>query len=344
MRSCARNMPERVLIVVILLVIGASTDAPDTEIAEDGHVDMTARILSTHTFDTIKQLELGTGQYLEVVVTQSGTDIAIRLQGPEGRSLEFDSPTGVLGTERGSVVTDVAGHWSVALATRGGAPAGYLVEGVTVRPASDTDRRAALADQLTSRGNVLFSRGEHAEAVALHVRALALREASVGSNHPWTAASLRDIALQHAAQGDLDRAKDLLDRSIQIYEKNLGADHPDIAASLEALATVLFLKGDSNGGAALLSRIVDIKGRYLGEKHPDYQLSLGHLARLTRLPERKTAVNNVHDVFTNNCQMLSRGKLFSVAASTQLKQELIDNYTAAIAGECLKAGAPSDCQ
>jgi hypothetical protein len=59
---------------------------------------------------------------------------------------------------------------------------------------------------------------------------------------------------------------------------------------------------------------------------------------------RKTAVNNLYDVFKSNCQMLSGGKLYSMAASTQLKQELSENYSAAISGECLRAGAPSDCQ
>lgn len=59
--------------------------------------------------------------------------------------------------------------------------------------------------------------------------------------------------------------------------------------------------------------------------------------------DRKAAIDLLHDVFKNNCEVLGRGTLLSGAASQQLKEEVEGNYADARAGECSRAGLPATC-
>jgi len=69
-------------------------------------------------------------------------------------------------------------------------------------------------------------------------RALAINEARLGGNHPYTAWGLNNLALVLRDQGDLDAARTLFEHALAIREARLGADHPDTVASREDLAAV----------------------------------------------------------------------------------------------------------
>jgi hypothetical protein len=60
--------------------------------------------------------------------------------------------------------------------------------------------------------------------------------------------------------------------------------------------------------------------------------------------DRKAAVDLLHGVFKNNCEILGRGALLGSTASEQLKEEIEGNYADARAGECARAsGSPATC-
>ena len=67
------------------------------------------------------------------------------------------------------------------------------------------------------------------------LRALTIKEKSLGSDHPDTATSLNNLALLYDSQGLYAKAEPLLLRSLTITEKSLGSDHPDTATSLNNL-------------------------------------------------------------------------------------------------------------
>jgi len=71
-----------------------------------------------------------------------------------------------------------------------------------------------------------FERGAYAMAEPLHLRALAIREKSLGPNHASTATSLNNLALLYNNQGAYVKAERLYLRALAIIEKALGADHP----------------------------------------------------------------------------------------------------------------------
>ena len=85
----------------------------------------------------------------------------------------------------------------------------------------------------------LQGRARYADAQRLFERALAIREARLGSDHPETATSLHNLARVLHDQGDLDAARTLNRRALHIYETRLGPDHPDSVRSREQLAVVV---------------------------------------------------------------------------------------------------------
>jgi tetratricopeptide (TPR) repeat protein len=84
----------------------------------------------------------------------------------------------------------------------------------------------------------LHGRARYAEARRLLERALAIREAHLGSDHPDTAHSLNNLAGVLRAQGDLAGACLLFERALSIREAHLGLDHPETVPSRRNLAAV----------------------------------------------------------------------------------------------------------
>jgi tetratricopeptide (TPR) repeat protein len=137
---------------------------------------------------------------------------------------------------------------------------------------------AVAAGLLNNAGMYLWQRAEDQQARTLHERALSIREAHLGADHPDTAWSLDNLALVLAAQGDLQGARTLHERALAIREARLGADHPDTANSLHNLATVLRDQGDLQAARTLQERALAIFEARRGADHPDTAHNLDNLA------------------------------------------------------------------
>ncbi len=118
-------------------------------------------------------------------------------------------------------------------------------------PAAGQDEDpAALNDQVVD----LYQQGRFQEAITLAERALRLREATLGPEHPATAASLNNLALLYGRMGDYSRAERLFQRALAIREKVLGSEHPDTTTSLNNLAFVQIDLGHPKEALALARR------------------------------------------------------------------------------------------
>jgi tetratricopeptide (TPR) repeat protein len=140
----------------------------------------------------------------------------------------------------------------------------------------------ATAGLLHQAGRYLWGRAEYTQAKALHQRALSIREAEFGADHPDTAHSLDNLANVLYSQGDLDDARTLYERALAIRETRLGAHHPDTAHTLNNLANVLNDQGDRDGARSLFERALAIRETRLGADHPDTAQSLTNLASVLR--------------------------------------------------------------
>ena len=135
---------------------------------------------------------------------------------------------------------------------------------------------------LNEAGSYLLRRADYAQARALFERALSIREARLGEDHPETATSLNDLAHVLREQGELDRARPLIKRALAIVEVRYGADHPETANSFTNLALLLHAQGDLGGALALHQRALAIREARYGADHPETAWSLTDLADVLR--------------------------------------------------------------
>jgi tetratricopeptide (TPR) repeat protein len=128
----------------------------------------------------------------------------------------------------------------------------------------------------------LRDRGEYEAAESLHSRALAIREKSLGPDHPDVARNLNNLALVYWDRGRYADAEPLYMRALAIWENTLGADHPNVAQSLNNLAIMYRDQGRYAEVEALHTRSLAIFEKALGPDDPNVALSLDNLGVVYR--------------------------------------------------------------
>ena len=137
-----------------------------------------------------------------------------------------------------------------------------------------------MASTLIGLANVDQTEGKYTEAEALYQRALAIKEAKLGKDHPDVAAILNNLANVYLRQGKYAEAEPLYQRALAIKEAKLDKDHPDVAFSLIGLATVYQTQGRYADAEALYQRALAIFEAKLGKDHPDVASTLIGLANV----------------------------------------------------------------
>ena len=130
--------------------------------------------------------------------------------------------------------------------------------------------------------------GRYAEAELFYKRALDIREAKLGKDHPDTAYSLNDLALLYSEQGRYAEAEPFYKRSLEIHEKVLGKDHSHTAAPLNNLALLYVAQGRYAEAEPLYKQTLEIKEAKFGKDHPSTARSLNNLAWLYVVQSRYT--------------------------------------------------------
>ncbi|KFY96798.1 hypothetical protein V500_02302, partial [Pseudogymnoascus sp. VKM F-4518 (FW-2643)] len=94
-------------------------------------------------------------------------------------------------------------------------------------------------DGVSSTATGLRLQGKHAEAEAMHLQTLKLRETMLGKDHPDTLASMNNLAIALDKQGKRAEAEAMHLQTLKLRETMLGKDHPDTLASMNNLAIAL---------------------------------------------------------------------------------------------------------
>ncbi|SEP42902.1 tetratricopeptide repeat protein [Nitrosovibrio sp. Nv6] len=133
---------------------------------------------------------------------------------------------------------------------------------------------------LNAAGLIAHTMGHYARAEPLFHQALAIREKTLGPDHPDVASSLHNLAELYRAQGQYEKAEPLFQRALAAREKAFGHDHPHVATSLNNLAALYRVKGDYEKAETLLCQALAIRKKALGPNHPHVATSLNNLALL----------------------------------------------------------------
>lgn len=124
----------------------------------------------------------------------------------------------------------------------------------------------------------LYRARMYADAIPLAERLLAIREKSLGPDHPDIAWSLNNLALLYKSLGRYTDAEPLYKRASVIYENALGPVHPYVAAALNNLASLYDVQNLYADAEPLYKRSLAIYEKALGPAHRNVATALNNLA------------------------------------------------------------------
>lgn len=135
---------------------------------------------------------------------------------------------------------------------------------------------------LNQTGLYLFERAQYADAERMFESSLAIREKSLGLDHPDSAPCLNNLAALYRDQRRYAEAEALHQRALAIWEKALGPENSSVATSLNNLA-LLYIDQRRNAEAEpLLKRALAIDEKVLGESDPSLAIDLHNLGNVYR--------------------------------------------------------------
>ena len=116
------------------------------------------------------------------------------------------------------------------------------------------------------------------EAQARYERALELRRAVLGPDHPIIGELFVDLGAVELLRGTMEDARRSFEQALPILEDALGSEHPAVARPLNNLANILLEAGDHAQAKALYERVLVIESASLPADHPELAATLDNLA------------------------------------------------------------------
>lgn len=150
-------------------------------------------------------------------------------------------------------------------------------------------------------GGLAHARGDHATGEPLARRSVELREATLGREHPTTAA---DRAAWGALLEGLDRlteAEQAYREALAVFEATLGPGSLEAASALTALGGVLHQRAHLDDAERAYRRALEIRQSLLSATHFDLAMTLNNLGMLLvergALDEARGLLARAHDAF-----------------------------------------------
>lgn len=141
----------------------------------------------------------------------------------------------------------------------------------------DTEAEATLLHNL---GGLCHARGDFAGGEPPARRAVDLREAQLGPDHPATAADREAWGALLEGLGRLPEAEQAYRSSLAAFEAHQGPDSLEAASSLAALGSVQHAQGRLDDALACYRRALAIREARLPPQHFDLALTMNNLAML----------------------------------------------------------------
>ncbi len=142
---------------------------------------------------------------------------------------------------------------------------------------ADTAGDGPAAWLLEHAGTYLRTQGRYREALPLHQRALRIREAVYGPDHPDVATALSYVGWALSVLGRPAEALPLQERALRIHEAVHGPDHPSVATDLSYVGSALSDLGRPAEALPLQERALRIHEAVYGPDHPDVAADLSYV-------------------------------------------------------------------
>ncbi|KAA6408365.1 MAG: hypothetical protein FRX48_08107 [Lasallia pustulata] len=133
-------------------------------------------------------------------------------------------------------------------------------------------------DECAMYGQAFQENGNWDRAEVFYKSAVEMRTKLLGTEHPDTLSSMRNLALTYSLQGLWKEAEKLRAQVLEIRKRVLGAEHPDTLISISDLASTYSDQGLWKEAEKLEVQVLEIRKRVLGAEHPDTLISMRNLA------------------------------------------------------------------
>jgi tetratricopeptide (TPR) repeat protein len=134
---------------------------------------------------------------------------------------------------------------------------------------------------LNQAGRYLFKRGHHTDTERFYKQSLAIREKTLGAEHPDVAWSLHNLAGLYRKQRQYNKAEPLYERARAIWEK-VDSELPEVARNLNSLAALYRDTGQYQKAESLLERALAIWEKRRGPEQAEVARGLHSLGSLYR--------------------------------------------------------------
>ncbi len=169
----------------------------------------------------------------------------------------------------------------------------WAVQADPLSRAVGTDEARALF--LNNRGAMTLAAGRPELARSDHEKALSLRRAALGSDHPDVAASLTHLGTVARDLGNGPEALDYYRQALDIRQRVFGDGHPMVGASLYDMGTAARTMGELDQARTWLQRALEIRRAALGPKHPYVASTLYQLGAAARLAGQYDRSSEFHE-------------------------------------------------
>lgn len=157
---------------------------------------------------------------------------------------------------------------------------------VALDEAKQLDAKDLIAGSLSEQAQILQSTNRLDEAECLLLRALAINEARLDTNHPGVATSLNNLGQLFLNKRRFSEAEPLLRRALSISEANSVGNPLEVVPVLNNLGMLLKYTNRQAEAEPLLRRALLVAGAHAGDEHPYFATCLGNLAMLLKSTHR----------------------------------------------------------
>jgi CHAT domain-containing protein/tetratricopeptide (TPR) repeat protein len=221
------------------------------------------------------RLSLSAGQYANVAVEQKGIDTVVRIIDPGGSSLaEFDNQSWSKGKQHIGLLAESAGLYQVMVQAKypRDPMAGFVIELMEIRPATQTDRLLFESRELSTQSRAQSDAGNYIEALHLAQKAVILAKQAVspqarGDDAEYLGGLESNLGAAQFAAGDRDGARASFEEAVRINSVIPG-DSPQFAVALEGMGNVYIASSDFPRAQDVLERALKMLQDTAGGKSP----------------------------------------------------------------------------
>jgi eukaryotic-like serine/threonine-protein kinase len=131
---------------------------------------------------------------------------------------------------------------------------------------------------LHTLGGTYHGLGLYDRAAELLARALSVRQAALGPDHPDTLYSMYELAATYMECDRVNEATPRFEEALRLRKARLGPDHPDTLESMFGLAWAYMTAGRLDEATWLSEELLRLRKAKLGPDHPDTFYSMSAVA------------------------------------------------------------------